>query len=424
MQRHPSSRHRRALAVATVLAAVALAAGPALAQDEPTSTTAPPTSATSATTATTAPPDTTPDTAPPDTTPTTIDPNDPTQGEGLEVEPVPAVPVTVPPRPTDAVYQQQAARLVRQSLSVAKAEAVKVGTSYAAARQRTIELEAQLDVLEASVTQLATADRTAVRRVEAARRHFEARAATATVRGRVDDFIPSVPSGSPNEMAMAKTLLGSVLDADQTALQEYLVARAGTNADLLVTADHLVEARRSLSEARTQMVDARRANVAAQVNLAVLAAGSDIVIHGFVFPVGTPHSFGDSFGAPRMLGTQFAHAHQGTDIMAPMGTPLVACERGIVSKIGTDSLGGNKLWLKGESGTFYYYAHLSRFADGLRDGQLVDAGTLIGYVGDTGNAQGGAPHLHFEIHPDGGAAVNPYPLLKVVDQLNREAGGT
>jgi murein DD-endopeptidase MepM/ murein hydrolase activator NlpD len=125
-----------------------------------------------------------------------------------------------------------------------------------------------------------------------------------------------------------------------------------------------------------------------------------------------------------MLGTEFAHAHQGTDIMAPMGTPLVACERGIVSKIGTDSLGGNKLWLKGESGTFYYYAHLSRFADGLRDGQLVDAGTLIGYVGDTGNAQGGAPHLHFEIHPDGGAAVNPYPLLKVVDQLNREAGGT
>ena len=57
-----------------------------------------------------------------------------------------------------------------------------------------------------------------------------------------------------------------------------------------------------------------------------------------------------------------------------MGTPLVACERGVVTKIGTDVLGGNKLWLKGESGTYYYYAHLSAFAEGLADGQLVDAG--------------------------------------------------
>jgi murein DD-endopeptidase MepM/ murein hydrolase activator NlpD len=161
--------------------------------------------------------------------------------------------------------------------------------------------------------------------------------------------------------------------------------------------------------------------VAAQFNLAVFAAGSEIVIHGFVFPVGDPHSFGDSFGYPRMMGTGYEHAHQGTDIMAPKGTPLFAAERGIITKMGSDVLGGTKIWVKGESGTYYYYAHLSAFADGMHDGLVVDAGTVIGFVGDTGNAKGGAPHLHFEIHPDGGPAVNPYPLLKVVDQLAKQA---
>ena len=66
-----------------------------------------------------------------------------------------------------------------------------------------------------------------------------------------------------------------------------------------------------------------------------------------------------------MMGSEYEHAHQGTDIMAPFDTPLLACERGIVTEMGTDVLGGTKLWLKGESGTYYYYAHLSAFAEDL-----------------------------------------------------------
>jgi murein DD-endopeptidase MepM/ murein hydrolase activator NlpD len=157
----------------------------------------------------------------------------------------------------------------------------------------------------------------------------------------------------------------------------------------------------------------------AAVNLAVFAAGGEIVISGFVFPVGDPHTFGDSFGAPRMTGTQYEHSHQGTDIMAPAMTELFACERGIVTELGTDVLGGIKLWLKGESGTYYYYAHLTSYAKDLKAGQIVEAGNVVGYVGTTGNAKGGAAHLHFEIHPDGGEAVNPYPLLAVVDRLRQ-----
>ncbi len=413
----PRSRRLRAVVAVILVASAVHLTRAADAQEDP--------SVTSTTSATVAPDptDSTTTTTAPSVAPAPS-PEDPAQSEGLEAEPVPVDSGTVPPRqPTPGEFAE-VGRLVREELDVATAKAVTVGSSYFAARQRTIDLEARLDLLEARVTELASVDRTSVRRLEAARRHFGIRAANATVRGRIDDFIPNGAStGNPNELAMAHALLGSVLDADRRALQEYLAARAATNADLLVMADQLVDTRLELEEARAKMVEARRANVSAQITLSVLSAGSDIVIHGFVFPVGAPHSFGDSFGAPRMIGTTYAHAHQGTDIFAPMGTPLVACERGIVTKVGTDVLGGNKLWLKGESGTYYYYAHLSAFAGGVTNGQLVDAGTLIGYVGDTGNAKGTSPHLHFEIHPDGGPAANPYPLLKVVDRLNREAGG-
>src|SRR3546814_3703858 len=111
---------------------------------------------------------------------------------------------------------------------------------------------------------------------------------------------------------------------------------------MVLKAERLVQARLELDAARTALVEARRASVSAQFNLAVFAAGSEIVIRGFVFPVGDPHSFGASFGAPRMLSSSYEHAHQGTDIPAPRGTPLLACERGIITRAGTDGLGDRK----------------------------------------------------------------------------------
>jgi murein DD-endopeptidase MepM/ murein hydrolase activator NlpD len=422
----PRLSPRRSRAAATALAAAATAAlvalvAPAAAQDpDATSTTPAPTETTITTEGTNLTLPTT-TTAPPTTT-TLVPPNpdDPTQDEGVEAGDVPIDPAAVPPRSGDTASGAQVGKLIREQLSVAQADAVKLGTSYAAARAQLIALEAQLDQLERSVTTMAGADRAAVRRVAAARRQFEGRAIAAIIRGRIDDIIPEIPTGDPNEIVAAHALLSSVLDADDQALQGYLATRADTDAQLLIAADRLVDTRNAVAKAREAMVEARRANVSAQINLAVLAAGSDIVIHGFVFPVGVPHSFGDSFGAPRMVGTQYQHSHQGTDILAPFGTPLVACERGIVTRLGSDVLGGTTFWIKGESGTYYYYAHLSRYADGLAKGQVVESGQIVGYVGDSGNAKG-TPHLHFEIHPDGGSAVNPYPLLKVVDQLSKQA---
>jgi murein DD-endopeptidase MepM/ murein hydrolase activator NlpD len=417
MSNTPSVPRRRRLVALLMAASAGLAAtgAPALAQDGGDDTTT--------TTTTTEPPTSTSITLPPiGETTTTTNPDDPTGNEGIPEEEVPVVPDTVPPRDTaQGEYEADASRLIRQQLHVAKADAVGLETTYKQVKDQVIKLEVELDQLEESITGLADSERAAVRRVEAARRKFEARAAHAVVRGQSNDLSQLISTSDPNEIAIAETLLGSVLEADDEALEEYLDAKAEVSADLVRVAERLVDARLELEDGRAKLVEARRASVAAQFNLLVFAAGSEIVVHGFVFPVGDPHSFGDSFGAPRMMGSEYEHAHHGTDIMAPFDTPLLACERGIITEIGTDVLGGTKLWLKGESGTYYYYAHLKAYAEGLKSGDLVEAGDVIGFVGDTGNAKGGSPHLHFEIHPDGGAAVNPYPLLAVVDELRRAA---
>ena len=120
---------------------------------------------------------------------------------------------------------------------------------------------------------------------------------------------------------------------------------------------------------------------------------------GIVCPVAGPTDFTDTWGAARA-----GHTHQGTDMMADYGTPTVAPVSGTVEQR-TISGGGLTWFLHGDDGDEYIGMHLSGYA---ADG-WVEAGTVIGYVGDSGNADG-TPHLHFEYHPGGGAAANSYPL--------------
>jgi murein DD-endopeptidase MepM/ murein hydrolase activator NlpD len=127
---------------------------------------------------------------------------------------------------------------------------------------------------------------------------------------------------------------------------------------------------------------------------------------GRTCPVNGAVSFTDTWGASRSGG----RTHQGVDMIAARGTPLVAIEDGVIARLSNSSLGGITIWLAGSSGDEFYYAHLDGYASGLSSGQRVTVGTLIGYVGSTGNAQYTVPHLHFEWHPGGGSAVNPYPL--------------
>jgi hypothetical protein len=99
------------------------------------------------------------------------------------------------------------------------------------------------------------------------------------------------------------------------------------------------------------------------------------------------------------------------DVFADRGTPVLAAADGIVSHSNPAGAGGLALRLTTADGTYYYYAHLDRIATGARAGARVSKGDVVGFVGTTGNAEGGMPHLHFEIHPDGGAAVPPVPYL-------------
>jgi murein DD-endopeptidase MepM/ murein hydrolase activator NlpD len=123
-----------------------------------------------------------------------------------------------------------------------------------------------------------------------------------------------------------------------------------------------------------------------------------------------PYSYVDSWGAPRSGG----RGHQGTDVMAPHGARVFAFVNGVVSRESSSANGGIQLYLLGDNGVEYFYAHLSGYA--VPAGTRVRAGQLIAYNGQTGNAAATAPHVHFEVHlgGSGGTPVNPYPYLKRV----------
>jgi murein DD-endopeptidase MepM/ murein hydrolase activator NlpD len=102
--------------------------------------------------------------------------------------------------------------------------------------------------------------------------------------------------------------------------------------------------------------------------------------------------------------------HEGQDIFAPRGTPILSATEGYVAHIGDNSLGGQTVSVVGAGGRSYYYAHLEAYAPHLAEGDYVTTQTVLGYVGTTGNAAGTPPHLHFGVYAPGGA-MNPLPLI-------------
>jgi hypothetical protein len=175
----------------------------------------------------------------------------------------------------------------------------------------------------------------------------------------------------------------------------------------------------------------RAATVAALAAAALLIAACEKPPYQIVFPVAGKSSFSDTFGAPRG-----SSSHEGQDIFGVKGQPLLAAADGTITwmRWGTGVRSGNLLQLTDDTGWYYYYIHLNNdtpgtddaanrydqaFADGITIGQRVKAGEVIGYLGDSGDAEPTTPHLHFEIHKPGGAVINPYGALLEARRFQR-----
>lgn len=202
-------------------------------------------------------------------------------------------------------------------------------------------------------------------------------------------FAPQPPPPQPTdpgegEAGADATLPGRVVPPDAQAIINSIPRTAPNNNTALVEGAALLEA------AGVSRADAVRA------------------VFGR-FPIHGPTRWSDDWYFPRWTGTQFRF-HQGLDMFAEYGTPVAAPVDG-VARVVENALGGLTVHIVEPDRTYWYLAHLAGIAPGLVDGQPVTTGQVVGYVGDSGNARGGAPHLHFGIYPQGAGAVPPKPVV-------------
>ena len=365
--------------------------------------------------------------------PTTVpDPSSTTTVPGGTVPPVPdttippeivndpRAPIFIDPGPGDGGdppvaqprYNAGSRSVLPARVGAAESRLTAARTALTLTQAELARVKERLSGLRVRLGKLGADRRRRISQVNAARRQLRAHTVSAYMSGRPGEALALVGTGDPVKLGIAHRYLSTVVAGDDVDVRRYEEARRRLDKDSKELSDQIAAAESDSERLNAQMKAAVLALSSASKEFTAYSSGAQFYVDGFVFPVAGPVEFVDTWGAPRMTGTSYAHWHQGTDIFAPLGAPLVASEDGFLAKVGTGTLGGNKLWVVGSSGTEYYYAHLSAYAPGARDGMPVRAGQVVGYVGNTGNAVGTPYHCHFEIHPGGGEATNPYPMLK------------
>jgi murein DD-endopeptidase MepM/ murein hydrolase activator NlpD len=302
-------------------------------------------------------------------------------------------------------------------LARAQAEANRAARAYADAQTHQAEIQAEIANLSARTSETE-------KRLSALSAAVRERAVQQYIRGTDGNVkLDTDLAASTRANALARFVsLGNddAIDKYRSAAEDLHVLRGqlqSAREDASATAKRLratvnaafaelkklqaLDAERKAAEAAKRAAAARRSNTSTRRSGPSFIAGNG----SWMCPVQGPHSFSNDYGAPRGGGSR---RHQGVDILSPRGTPVVANVSGSVRRH-DNGLGGISYYLEGVDGNEYYGAHLQAYAG--RTGQ-VPQGTVIGYVGNSGDARGGPTHLHFEIHPGGGGSVNPYPTLR------------
>lgn len=301
----------------------------------------------------------------------------------------------------------------KADLAGAQQAADRAVAEWNAAETRLGETEAEIANTRVQIGQL----QAHVSRIQT---RLEKRAVLAFENGPASTIDVLLSSGSFSEFSDRLEFLGNMQQSDSDLVVEQRVATEQlqrTRADLAVLAERQTQAT-AQAQAAAQKASSLVAQVQSKVNdltakyrqELALAHQADLLgqrtIPGAAIatcPVRGPNSFVDSFGWPRPGG----RIHEGIDMISPFGTPVVAVQPGR-AEAHPNTLGGNAVIVFGPGGDFTYYAHLSSY------GPMgsVAVGTVIGYVGSTGDTN--VNHLHFEYHPGGGAAVDPYNALRAV----------
>lgn len=298
------------------------------------------------------------------------------------------------------------------------------------ARRRAAELQESLDAANARYEELYTAVEVAIDELA----ELEARAAELEVlaaeldaglerrarevfkRGSGTTFELLLGEGGPDE-AIQRASLAEVIQQRETAeLEQARAARLALDQTRALAEERRAELETLRGEMEAAQAELERQLSAARTRVRVLetlAARQRLIdtarqkgIYSCIMDRGIT-SFRDTWGAPRSGG----RTHKGTDVMGPFNAPVYAFTSGVVQRHSNSYLGGISLYLRGDDGAVYFYTHLNGYAPMGAVGRRVVAGEHIAYNGATGNARGGAPHVHFERHPGGGAAENPYPYL-------------